>query len=205
MSMSHLNHVNEAKEVTLGIVSPDGRDGMISHAREFAEANIPFVFDPGQGMPMFSGNELLEFVEQATYVTVNDYEAKMLQDKTGKTLDDIAQRVSALIVTLGGDGSLIYCRWQTDIHSDTETACHRRPDRLRRCLSRRFAARHPEGLGLGNHGASGFADGLAQDRQPRRTEPQIHPHRIGEFVQTAFRHHASRCKFHWTVMSVPWT
>jgi adenosine kinase len=108
MGMSHLNHVGEAKEVTLGIVSPDGRDGMISHAREFAEANIPFVFDPGQGMPMFSGKELLEFVEQANYVTVNDYEAKMLQDKTGKSLADIAQRVTALIVTLGGDGSLIY-------------------------------------------------------------------------------------------------
>ncbi|MDD5056781.1 MAG: carbohydrate kinase family protein [Sideroxydans sp.] len=108
MSMSHLNHVGDSREVTLGIVSPDGRDGMINHAREFAEANIPFVFDPGQGMPMFSGNELLDFIEQANYVTVNDYEAKMLQDKTGKSLTDIAQRVTALIVTLGADGSLIY-------------------------------------------------------------------------------------------------
>jgi adenosine kinase len=108
MSMSHLNHVADAKEVTLGIVSPDGRDGMINHAREFAEAGIPFVFDPGQGMPMFSGNELLDFIEQANFVTVNDYEAKMLQDKTGKTLHDIAQRVTALIITLGADGSLIY-------------------------------------------------------------------------------------------------
>src|SRR5487761_2602748 len=108
MSMSHLNHVSDAREVTLGIVSPDGRDGMINHAREFAEAGIPFVFDPGEGMPMFSGNELLDFIDQANYVTVNDYEAKMLQDKTGKTLADIAQRVTALIVTLGADGSLIY-------------------------------------------------------------------------------------------------
>lgn len=108
MGMSHLNHVSDAKEVTLGIVSPDGRDGMLNHALEFAEANIPFVFDPGQGMPMFSGNELLDFVDQASYVTVNDYEAKMLQDKTGKTLAEIAQQVTALIVTLGGDGSLIY-------------------------------------------------------------------------------------------------
>ncbi len=108
MSMSHLNHVGDSKEVTLGIVSPDGREGMINHAREFAEANIPFVFDPGQGMPMFSGNELLDFIEQANYVTVNDYEAKLLQDKTGKSLADIAQRVTALIVTLGADGSLIY-------------------------------------------------------------------------------------------------
>lgn len=108
MSMSHLNHITDAKEVSLGIVSPDGRDGMLSHAQEFAEAGIPFVFDPGQGMPMFSGNELLEFINQANYITVNDYEAKLLQDKTGKTLADIAQRVTALIVTLGADGSMIY-------------------------------------------------------------------------------------------------
>jgi adenosine kinase len=108
MGMSHLNHISTAKEVSLGIVSPDGRDGMMSHAQEFAEAGIPFVFDPGQGMPMFSGSELLNFIEQANYITVNDYEAKLLQDKTGKTLAEIAQRVTALIVTLGADGSLIY-------------------------------------------------------------------------------------------------
>jgi len=108
MNMSHLNHVKDAHEVTLGIVSPDGRDGMLNHAREFAEAGIPFVLDPGQGMPMFSGSELLEMMEQANYIALNDYEAKVLQNKTGKTLAEIAQRVTALIVTLGADGSLIY-------------------------------------------------------------------------------------------------
>ena len=108
MGVSHLNHIADAKEVSLGIISPDGRDGMLNHAQEFAEAGIPFVFDPGQGMPMFSGSELLDFIEQANYVTVNDYEAKLLQDKTGKTLAEIAQRVTALIVTLGADGSMIY-------------------------------------------------------------------------------------------------
>ncbi|MDD4912983.1 MAG: carbohydrate kinase family protein [Sideroxydans sp.] len=108
MGSSHLNSVSMAQEVTLGIVSPDGREGMMQHALEFVAQDIPFVFDPGQGMPMFSGAELLRFIEQATYVTVNDYEAKMLQDKTGKTLEEIAKRVKALIVTLGPDGSLIY-------------------------------------------------------------------------------------------------
>lgn len=108
MGESHLNKVSHAADVSIGIVSPDGRDGMMQHAQQFADANIPFVFDPGQGMPMFSGDELLDFVAQATYVTVNDYEAKMLQDKTGKTLAEIAERVDALIVTLGADGSLIY-------------------------------------------------------------------------------------------------
>ncbi len=108
MGFSEQNHVHSAKDVTLGIVSPDGRAGMLQHAREFVDAGIPFVFDPGQGMPMFSGEELLGFVEQASYVTVNDYEAKLLQDKTGKSMAEIAGRVKALVMTLGADGSVIY-------------------------------------------------------------------------------------------------
>ncbi len=108
MGYSEQNHVHNAQNVTLGIVSPDGRTGMLQHAREFHDAGIPFVFDPGQGMPMFNGEELLNFVELADYVTVNDYEAKLLQEKTGKSLDELAKRVSALIVTLGAQGSLIY-------------------------------------------------------------------------------------------------
>jgi adenosine kinase len=108
MGYSEQNKVSEAVGVTLGIVSPDGRTGMIEHAEQFVEAGIPFVFDPGQGMPMFSGSDLLRFIDQATYVTVNDYEAKLLQEKTGKSLKDIAKSVKALIVTLGADGSMIY-------------------------------------------------------------------------------------------------
>ncbi|MFA6920419.1 MAG: carbohydrate kinase family protein [Gallionella sp.] len=108
MGFSEQNKVSDAGGVTLGIVSPDGRCGMIEHAEQFVEAGVPFVFDPGQGMPMFSGDDLLRFIDQATYVTVNDYEAKLLQDKTGKTLKEIAQSVQALIVTLGADGSMIY-------------------------------------------------------------------------------------------------
>lgn len=108
MGHSHLNHVADAQDVSLGIVSPDGRDGMMQHAEEFAEANIPFVFDPGQGIPMFSGNELLRLIGQADYLTANDYEARMLQDKTGKKLDELAGMVRALIVTLGPDGSMVY-------------------------------------------------------------------------------------------------
>ncbi len=107
MSMSHQNQVGDAKNVTLGIVSPDGRDGMIAHARQFAEAGIPFIFDPGQGMPMFGREDLLAFLEQATYLTVNDYEAQLFQDKSGLSLSQIAERVQALIVTKGGQGSEI--------------------------------------------------------------------------------------------------
>ena len=112
MNHSHENHVVEANGVRLGIIAPDGREGMLQHAREFHAAGIPFVFDPGQGLPMFNGTELLEFVGQASYVTVNDYEGQMLQERTGKKLEEIARLVKALIVTLGARGSLIHAAGQ---------------------------------------------------------------------------------------------
>ncbi len=108
MGFSHENRVEDASGVKMGIVSPDGREGMIEHATQFAEAGIPFIFDPGQGMPMFDGDDLLKFVEQATWVTVNDYESQLLQERTGLSPHEIAERVSALIVTRGGEGSHIY-------------------------------------------------------------------------------------------------
>ena len=108
MNHSHLNRVQDAADVTLGIVSPDGRDGMLQHAEQFHAAKIPFIFDPGQGMPMFNGDELAHFVELADYVTLNDYEAELLQTRTGKSLDEIARRVRALIVTRGEQGSSIH-------------------------------------------------------------------------------------------------
>ena len=113
MNFSHQNHVGDAKDVTLGIVAPDGRDGMLQHAREFNAAGIPFIFDPGQGLPMFNGDELLQFVELAEYVTVNDYEAELLQQRTGKSLVQLAQKVKALIVTLGAKGSVIHAGGKT--------------------------------------------------------------------------------------------
>ncbi len=112
MVESHQNSVNDAKDVTLAVIAPDGRDGMFQHARECFEAGIPFLFDPGQGLPMFNGEELLSFIEMATYLAVNDYEAQILQDKTGLTLEQLASKVSALIVTLGGQGSHIYADGQ---------------------------------------------------------------------------------------------
>ena len=108
MNHSQANHVGDAKDVALGIVAPDGRDGMLQHAREFEAAGIPFIFDPGQGLPMFNGDELREFVRMADYLTVNDYEAQLLQEKTGQTLAALARHVKALVVTLGAKGSLIY-------------------------------------------------------------------------------------------------
>jgi len=108
MQQSHLNKVSDAKDVAIGIVAPDGRDGMIQHAESFAAAGIPFIFDPGQGLPMFDGKDLHRFVEQATWVAVNDYEWQMVQQKTGWTEQDVTQRVQALIVTRGASGSVIH-------------------------------------------------------------------------------------------------
>jgi adenosine kinase len=108
MNQAHMNHVSDVDRIALGIVAPDGRDGMAAHVREFAAARIPFVFDPGQGLPLFSGPELIEMIDCADYVAVNDYEARMLAERTGLSEKEIAARVDAMIVTLGADGSRIH-------------------------------------------------------------------------------------------------
>lgn len=112
MTESHQNSVKDTRDVTLAVIAPDGRDGMFQHARECFEAGIPFLFDPGQGLPMFNGDELLEFIEMADYLAVNDYESQIIQDKTGLSLEQLASKVKALIVTLGGSGSHIYADGQ---------------------------------------------------------------------------------------------
>jgi len=108
MSHAHLNEVAHAENIGLGIVAPDGRDAMLEHARQFSKANIPFIFDPGQGLPMFDGDDLKQFMSLATYACVNDYEAQMLCERTGQTLEQLAEQVAALIVTRGGEGAWIF-------------------------------------------------------------------------------------------------
>jgi adenosine kinase len=108
MSFAHENRVADAENVTLAIVSPDGRDGMLRHCEDLAAAGIPFVFDPGQGLPMFSGDEILHLLDLAPYACFNEYEAKMACARTGLSLDDLAGRFKALIVTLGAEGSRIH-------------------------------------------------------------------------------------------------
>lgn len=115
MSGSPINHVTDCADIGLGIVAPDSRDGMVQHAQEFADAGIPFIFDPGQGLPMFSGPELMQFIDLADYVTVNDYEARMLAERTGRSFAELATSVRALIVTQGGMGSTIYADGATHI------------------------------------------------------------------------------------------
>ncbi len=108
MMRSHENHVRDVPETTFGIVGPDGRDAMLQHARDFAERGTPFIFDPGQAMPLFNGEEFRHFIEQASYVTVNDYESSLLQERTGWNAAEITAKVKAYIVTRGSAGSLIY-------------------------------------------------------------------------------------------------
>jgi adenosine kinase len=107
MEHSHENHVDAALGARLAIVAPAGKLGMLQHARECAQAGVPFIFDPGQGLPMFSPEEIRELLRLADYVAVNDYEGKLLEDKAGRKLESLAREVKALICTLGGKGSLI--------------------------------------------------------------------------------------------------
>lgn len=110
MQFSHENNVADCGPLRVAIIAPDGREGMIKHARDCAALKVPFMFDPGQQLPMFSGAELIEFINEATYVAANDYEFEMLMDRTGLTLADIAGRLEALIVTRGEKGSEIYAK-----------------------------------------------------------------------------------------------
>lgn len=110
MERAHDNAVPRDRGITLGIVSPDGRDGMVQHARQFHEAGIPFIFDPGQGLPMFDGDDLRGFIDQATYLAVNDYEMQLVQERTGLSPAQLAERLDAVFVTRGGEGSRIYTR-----------------------------------------------------------------------------------------------
>jgi len=114
MQSAHLNRVADAGGgIGIGIVAPDGRQAMIEHAAQFADAKIPFIFDPGQGLPMFSGDELERFIGQASWVAVNDYEWELMQTKTGLKAHEIAERVAALIVTRGAEGSVIHAKGRT--------------------------------------------------------------------------------------------
>ena len=115
MNSAHLNAVSSAQNMSLGIIAPDGREGMLQHAQQFADAGIPFLFDPGQGLPMFDGDELRRFIEQASWVAVNEYEWHLLQSRTGLSIADVTARVKALIITRGAEGSSIHLRNQREI------------------------------------------------------------------------------------------
>jgi adenosine kinase len=145
MNYSHLNRVTDSNGIKLGIVSPDGRQGMLEHAEQFAAAGVPFVFDPGQGLPMFGQAELRDFIGRAAWVAVNDYEASLLSERTGWSLEEIATRVRALIVTRGAEGSWIFA------------------DGKRREIPAAKAARIADPTGCGDAYRAGLLFGLERD------------------------------------------
>jgi len=108
MMQAHVSHIEARPDIKLGMISPDGRDAMLVHAEQFKAANIPFVFDPGQGLPMFDGRELAHFIELASWVTVNDYEGRMLSDRTGLSYAELSRHVQGLVVTLGAEGCEVW-------------------------------------------------------------------------------------------------
>jgi len=114
MQQAHITRVAAREDIRLGIVAPDGREAMLQHAEQFKAADIPFVFDPGQGLPMFDGKELAHFVDLASWVVVNDYEGKMLSQRTGWSLAEISQRVRGLVVTLAAEGCEVWTRGQRE-------------------------------------------------------------------------------------------
>ncbi|MDJ0958694.1 MAG: carbohydrate kinase family protein [Arenicellales bacterium] len=112
MNEAHANEVPDNNAIRLGIISPDGGQAMLEHARQLVDRDIPFIFDPGQQIPVFDGDKLNDFIRQATYLTVNDYEAELIQERTQRTRESIAADLKALIVTKGGEGSEIYTKGQ---------------------------------------------------------------------------------------------
>lgn len=145
MMRSHDNHVNDVDGITFGIVAPDGREAMLQNAKEFAERGIPFIFDPGQAMPLFNGEEFRAFIEKADYVVVNDYESNLLQQRTGWDADTIAGKVKAYITTQGPRGSTI--------HADHET--HHVPPAKEKCIT--------DPTGCGDAYRAGLIHGLMRD------------------------------------------
>ena len=113
MQSAHLNKVPSDSQIRVAIIAPDGRDAMLQHAAQLAQAKVPFIFDPGQGLPMFDGTELRSFIDQATWVAVNDYEAQMLCERTGQTLQSLSRsHLRGIVVTLGADGCDL---WQSGV------------------------------------------------------------------------------------------
>ena len=155
---------------------------------QFAAAGIPLLFDPGQGLPMFDGAELLDFIDKATWVAVNDYEGQLLRSAPGLSLAEMAARVRALIVTSGAEGSVIHADGREIRDPDGAARGRRGPDRLRRRLSRGADLRPAEWPRLGDHGPHRVADGRDQDRPRRHPEPPLHARRVRATAST--RHSA---------------
>ncbi len=187
MMRSYENHVRDVPGVSIGIVSPDGYQGMLQNAKEFAEAGIPFIFDPGQAMPLFNGEELRAFIEQADYVTVNDYESNLLVRAHRLERGGDRRQGQGLHRHPRPQGRGDPRRWHHPRRPARARAPDHRPHRLRRRLPRRTDLRHPERLRLDDHRPHGQPDGRAQGRAPRHPEPALRLRRVLAAVPPAVR------------------
>ena len=187
MMESHLNRADQTSGITLGIVAPDGADGMRQHAEQFASAGVPFVFDPGQGLPILEGVELRHMIELASYVAVNDYEAKLLSNKTGWSIEDIAGRVKALVVTRGEQGAQIHHEQGVEEIPVVKARAGRRSDRLRRRVPRRLAVWNRKQAWLGEDRSSCQPDGFAENRASGAADLRADAHRNRRTFQAGIR------------------
>ena len=172
MMQAHEAGLPARSDIKLAIIGPDGRDAMIRRAADLAAAKIPFVFDPGQGLPMFDGADLRAFIAQATWVTVNDYEAKMLTERTGLSLAELStSHLKGVIVTLGDQGCEV---WEQGVRTHVPGVAATEvldPDRLRRRLPRRAAVRPRTGLAADRLRGARQQGRRREDRVSRRAEP----------------------------------
>ena len=187
MNCAHEIDVPARDGISLAIISPDGKEGMMQHARQCSEAGIPFVFDPGQGLPMFNGEELDSFVEQASYVCVNDYESQLLQERTGLNTRQITERVQAMVVTRGSGGfSHPYAR-QEHRHSGGLVRFRAGSDRMRGCLSRGPDLRIDAWNGLGSQRPDRSTHQCHESGTPWHAKPCVYPGGIQVPVQAGVR------------------
>ncbi|GIX38355.1 MAG: hypothetical protein KatS3mg127_1594 [Silanimonas sp.] len=187
MMRSYENHVRDVPGVSFGIVGPDGYEAMLQNCAEFAECGIPFIFDPGQAMPLYNGEELRRMIDQATYVTVNDYESSLLQERTGWSAQEIAKRGQGLLHHPRPQGLRGPYPGRHDPHPLGHRDAGGRPHRLRRCLPRRPDLRLHERTRSGHHRAYRQPDGGAEDRAPRPSEPALRLPRVRRAVPPAVR------------------
>ena len=175
MSCAHLNDVRDVPEATIGIVAPDARDAMIDHAAQFAERGTPFIFDLGQGLPLFNGDDLRRFIDLATWTTFNDYEWEVVRERTGLDTAAVVSKVEALIVTRGARGSVIHTRGASIEIPPAKGERYGGSHRLRRRVPGRTPLRSRQRDGLGDYRPPRVTDGRAQDRACRHPEPPLHP------------------------------
>ncbi len=185
MGQAHIQRIEANAAIQLAIVAPDGRDAMIEHAEQLQAAGIPFVFDPGQGLPMFNGEELLRFVSQASWVAVNDYEGKMLAERTGQSLAELSRgHLRGLIETLGAEGCNVYVQGEVTDVPGVKAAAVVDPTGCGDAFRGGLLFGLSQGWDLVQAGGPGQPHRRHQDRRGRPAELHARPRRAGRLARS---------------------